>query len=537
LKGGEKLNQIIALNQYKFQQQAEPKKSRKLSHENYSQSSFAEKMKAVQKRDDNFAFKEKSKEIKSSSDSERLSNKAVGSEKDLSKKNESSSGKDIRKMLQETAEEAFTQLAQLNLGDVDWQKLNSQFKEAEFLEAAGGDLLSKADGFELEFSQLSTANLKPLISDLENMISSSGVNLANNDQLASLLNLPKEVETEKNILSDNQAFGEKFADYFKFQNQAEPKTDELASLENREQIQISEKTAAAEIAGKTEKKNVDFTNSDQNKLSQKIDFEQRNLADNTLRQESAEKNTTHNNSKVEQESKLFNLTEQKEVSEFNSKVVLETAKGDNAAEKKIIDFNFSGADSSLNTELNAGDKTNSFALNNNQLKGELPVKDQFVQQFKGEFSAAKNEMNIELKPESLGKIEVRLNLNEGKIDARMLVENKLVQTQLESSMKEIKSDLIKQGINIEQFKIETAKAGPRQVEQQNDFNLNDQNSAFSDGETGQNQEYEQRQFFQGQYYVERGLRNSSLDRENIVMRQQEIINRAAFSKGKLNLIV
>jgi flagellar hook-length control protein FliK len=160
-----------------------------------------------------------------------------------------------------------------------------------------------------------------------------------------------------------------------------------------------------------------------------------------------------------------------------------------------------------------------------------------VQQFKGEFSAAKNEMNIELKPESLGKIEVRLNLNEGKIDARMLVENKLVQTQLESSMKEIKSDLIKQGINIEQFKIETAKAGPRQVEQQNDFNLNDQNSAFSDGETGQNQEYEQRQFFQGQYYVERGLRNSSLDRENIVMRQQEIINRAAFSKGKLNLIV
>jgi hypothetical protein len=107
-------------------------------------------------------------------------------------------------------------------------------------------------------------------------------------------------------------------------------------------------------------------------------------------------------------------------------------------------------------------------------------------------------------------------------------------------MKEIKSDLIKQGINIEQFKIETAKAGPRQVEQQNDFKLNDQNSAFSDGETGQNQEYEQRQFFQGQYYVQRSLNKSGLDNldgENLVMRQQEIINRAAFSKGKLNLIV
>jgi len=145
-------------------------------------------------------------------------------------------------------------------------------------------------------------------------------------------------------------------------------------------------------------------------------------------------------------------------------------------------------------------------------------------------------MQIQLKPESLGKIDISLAYDNDQLTGKMLVESELVRAQLENSLKGLKSDLLKQGINIEQFKIETAKNAPQQVEKQNEFVFDDQNSAFSDGETGQNQEYEQRQFFQGQYYVQRNNSSSNLDSENIIMRQQEMINRAAFSNEKLNLL-
>lgn len=525
------MREAIALNQYNFQPQQEIKKSSRNRNKGSSESSFAEKMRAAQSKDNKSDAQEKFKEIEKSKTSKQESVKAVdSSKKENSKSSQLPSEKDTKKMLEETAEEAAVQLAQLDLSSIEENKLNSLLRDAGLLEASGDDLISKAAGTELEFSKLNTADLKALISNLENLISNSEIDLAENDQLASLLNLLKEVDSEKNISIENQAFREKFADYFDFQVQAESKADKTSSIESNEQVQ----TAGAE------KQSLAFINSDQNKLSQKVDFEQKTLAQNKLGQEKTAQNTENNHSKNEQLSKLFSSPNQKQNIEFDSKLIFETAKADNTADKKVVDFNFLGTDSSLNTKLNVGEKSNNFVLDQTQLKGEMPVKDQFVQQFKGEFSAAKNEMNIELKPESLGKIEVKLNLNDGKIDAKMLVENKLVQTQLESSMQEIKSDLIKQGINIEQFKIETAKVGPRQVEQQNEFNLNDQKSAFSDGETGQNQEYEQRQFFQGQYYVQRSLNKSGLDNldgENLVMRQQEIINRAAFSKGKLNLIV
>jgi flagellar hook-length control protein FliK len=180
-----------------------------------------------------------------------------------------------------------------------------------------------------------------------------------------------------------------------------------------------------------------------------------------------------------------------------------------------------------------------FSLNSDNtanLAENADLRSQVVEQFRGEYSPETKEMQIQLKPESLGKIDISLSYDNEQLTGKMLVESELVRAQLENSLKGLKSDLLKQGINIEQFKIETAKNAPQQVEKQNEFAFDDQNSAFSDGETGQNQEYEQRQFFQGQYYVKRNNGSSSLDSENIVMRQQEMINRAAFSNEKLNLL-
>jgi flagellar hook-length control protein FliK len=189
-------------------------------------------------------------------------------------------------------------------------------------------------------------------------------------------------------------------------------------------------------------------------------------------------------------------------------------------------------------ELNGDFSSEQFSLSKEsaQIAESTDLRSQVVEQFRGEYSPETKEMQLQLKPESLGKIDISLSYDNEELTGKMLVESEVVRAQLENSLKGLKSDLLKQGINIEQFKIETAKNAPQQVEKQNDFVFNDQNSAFSDSETGQNQEYEQRQFFQGQYYVQRKSGDTGLDSEGIIMRQQEIINRAVFSNEKINLL-
>ena len=198
-------------------------------------------------------------------------------------------------------------------------------------------------------------------------------------------------------------------------------------------------------------------------------------------------------------------------------------------------FNFDSKNQNSANNLNL----ENFSLNSDNttnLAENADLRSQVVEQFRGQYSPETKEMQIQLKPESLGKIDISLSYDNDQLTGKMLVESEIVRAQLENSLKGLKSDLLKQGINIEQFKIETAKNAPQQIEKQNEFAFDDQNSAFSDGETGQNQEYEQRQFFQGQYYVQRNNGSSNLDSENLIMRQQEMINRAAFSNEKLNLL-
>jgi len=194
-------------------------------------------------------------------------------------------------------------------------------------------------------------------------------------------------------------------------------------------------------------------------------------------------------------------------------------------------------------DFEAGDRSsevNNFSLRetNTGLKQaeNTDLQSQIVEKFTGEYSADTKEMQIQLEPRSLGKIDISLGYDNEKLVGKMVVENELVRTQLENSLKQLKTDLVKQGINIEQFKVETAKNSPQQIERQNEFAFSDQETASGDGETGQNQEYEQRKFFQGQYYVHPRNERSNTVGDSVLLRHQEMINRAAFSSDKLNLL-
>lgn len=202
-----------------------------------------------------------------------------------------------------------------------------------------------------------------------------------------------------------------------------------------------------------------------------------------------------------------------------------------ADDSAYLNFDFDDKSRTVNQDV--------FSLTDNtssDLKSEMNLKTQLVEQFKGEYSPETKEMQIQLKPESLGKVDITLAYDNEKITGKMLVESELVRAQLENSLSDLKSDLVKQGINIEQFKIETAKNSPQQLEKQDNFLFEDQSSAYSDGESGQNQEYEQRRFFQGQYYLKKNSSDLSVNSDHLIMKEQEIINRRAFANDSIDLL-
>lgn len=214
----------------------------------------------------------------------------------------------------------------------------------------------------------------------------------------------------------------------------------------------------------------------------------------------------------------------------NNKQDVKSSLNDLAARNSELIFNFSDSKSQSGNAVLTDLKSELKQPYNLQLKSQI------VEQFKGQYSPDKNEIQIQLKPASLGKIDIALSYDNNELTGKMLVESQLVRSQLENSLHDLKADLAKQGINIQQFKIETAKPGPQQIEKQDQFAFEGQDAAFSDSETGSNQEYEQRHIFQGQYYIQQvgaGLDDSA---DNLLMQQQEIINRLAFSNEAVNLL-
>lgn len=397
-------------------------------------------------------------------------------------------------------------------------------------------------GNELRFVDLNADNLEKLASLLA--ASKKDLTAANNSKLKSELDQLTKLLVNSN--SELAAAGEKVLEA----QTAEAKLTELAGLlkDNKLEADLSN-----QISEQKDLKTPVLAELFAGQKSPYINLENAldNGSENTL---FAEISAQMQEMLKEENNKL--LADNKQVSQIdfnnsdlfslNSDSVLEINLGSQELANKNQNNFFELDNSNLffNFELenqNAGNNLNldNFSLNSEskaQLAENADLRSQVVEQFRGEYSPETKEMQIQLKPESLGKIDISLAYDNDQLTGKMLVESELVRAQLENSLKGLKSDLLKQGINIEQFKIETSKNAPQQVEKQQEFAFNDQNSAFSDGETGQNQEFEQRQFFQGQYYVQRQNGNSNLDNENIIMRQQEMINRAAFSNEKLNLL-
>jgi flagellar hook-length control protein FliK len=186
------------------------------------------------------------------------------------------------------------------------------------------------------------------------------------------------------------------------------------------------------------------------------------------------------------------------------------------AESNLEYFNFN-SESRASFELAQNDRID-------QIQPNLNIEDQIMETFKAEYSAENRELTVELEPASLGRIDISLSYEDDKLIGKMLVQNELIRSSLEKSLNTLKTELVKEGINIEQFKIQTSENRPTQLEQQDQFAFNQDQSRFGDADSGQNQDYQQRNAF----------RQNNFSKDNSVNNYEKLdssIKNAEFNYG------
>ena len=78
-----------------------------------------------------------------------------------------------------------------------------------------------------------------------------------------------------------------------------------------------------------------------------------------------------------------------------------------------------------------------------------------------------SEIRIQLKPDSLGKLTIRLIMEKGEMTAKFIAENHRVKESIESNFSELKDSLSQKGINIQNLSVSVGQQGTWQYENKN----------------------------------------------------------------------
>ena len=92
----------------------------------------------------------------------------------------------------------------------------------------------------------------------------------------------------------------------------------------------------------------------------------------------------------------------------------------------------------------------------------------------------KNQIEIQLKPDSLGKMKINLSMESNKLVGKILVENNVVQNYLENNLQELKNNLLSKGLQVDQFNIESENKDYNH--NQNNQNSNNLFQQFKEGQ-------------------------------------------------------
>lgn len=97
------------------------------------------------------------------------------------------------------------------------------------------------------------------------------------------------------------------------------------------------------------------------------------------------------------------------------------------------------------------------------------VAEQIVQSGKLKVLGEKHEIEIQLKPEYLGKLAIRLSLENGVMTARFLIENHQVARMVDSNLPQLKQTLEDQGVRFDQVQVEVGDPGSSFQERHQDW--------------------------------------------------------------------
>ncbi|MFW6386875.1 MAG: flagellar hook-length control protein FliK [Bacillota bacterium] len=78
---------------------------------------------------------------------------------------------------------------------------------------------------------------------------------------------------------------------------------------------------------------------------------------------------------------------------------------------------------------------------------------QITSQISKNYDSGVDKLRIQLEPESLGKVDLQLDVQEGKVQVRLVVENAKVRNHLEQNLQGLKANLVNQGLKVEGLEI------------------------------------------------------------------------------------
>ena len=175
--------------------------------------------------------------------------------------------------------------------------------------------------------------------------------------------------------------------------------------------------------------------------------------------------------------------------------------GDLEASEKDLDISgtqqkrtndFSGLDN-----LNSGDfAVENFANNSGRVEGavgnqETNVMEQVFTEINDNLHSETDRLQIQLEPESLGKVDLDLSFQNGTIEARIMVENKEVRNHLEQNVQGLRNALSQQGFEFERLEIDIDN---------HSYDAGGYSDPEMDYQDGRQQNSSQQNLYQDEYY-------------------------------------
>jgi flagellar hook-length control protein FliK len=321
----------------------------------------------------------------------------------------------------------------------------------------------------LELNDSQKTMLNTLVAEV-----SKQVKTEDNSELVDTLQSPKAVEAADEA---NSTTNTKLIDLSKITDEVKSKLDQLIQNATVNSESVGSEISKVIAAMKSQVNTKVTVNTEQ--------VEAKSITADTI---------TDDISNSEQLSVGENVTKEKESARAsNSEEEANSQNADSSNTKSEVDIK------TVNTQVNTGNDQNQqnvqtigdvkVGMINNQIKAQesvssmpQPIKssevlDQVVEQAKVIIGQDKAEMVMHLKPDNLGKLELKVVTEQGIVAAKFIAESQQVKEIIETNMQLLKDSLQKQGISIESVSVQVGPDKQSDYQQQSSFQSKNNSSS------------------------------------------------------------